>query len=369
MNLPFDGDGRKGPLGADYITGRTAETALRLLDTLGREAGHGLDMTERLPAVVELDKVIALRQEWSGSPRHRPPADVPRPEQHWQAWAEQAMRRIVRAVEDALREAGEAGGQPIAVLGADGGLDERTTAFRDHVHARRPVVSVSASGSIRRWLTTRDPTSVSLSVLTYIPGRPLYAAVVTPTAALLSDCSGSWHLTLGTGWQAMTGEPSYPDPDPQYIVLPRTLEHLSARLRRFYREPLFPYDTSSAIAQAVLSGAVPVAVHFTGPVLDAAILPVAIGYGLIVSLPDSGELLEKPWEASKHLYKAVTGEISFGADLVIARDLWAARRISSVLRRETARLAQADPIDLIATAETDLDATLFGFSPDRDDEV
>jgi hypothetical protein len=368
VNLPFDGDGRKGPLGADYITGRTAETVLLLLDTLGREVGHGLDMTERLPAAVELDKVLALRQEWPGSPRHRPPADPPHPEQPWQARARQAMWRIVRAVEDALREAGEANGQPIAVLGADGGLDERTAAFRSHVRARRPVVSVSASGSIRRWLTTREATSVSLSVLTYIPDRPLYAAVVTPTAALLSDCSGSWHLTLGTGWQAMTGEPSSPDADPQYVILPRTLEHLAVRLRQSYEEPLFPYDTSSGIAQAVLDGAVPVAVHFTGPVLDAAILPVAIGYGLIVSLPDRGELLEKPWEASKYLYKAVTGEIPFGTDLVIARDLWAARRISSVLRRETARLAQADPIDLAATAETDLDAALFGFPPDPGDE-
>lgn len=353
MHLPFNGDGVKEPFGADAITGLAADTALRMLDALPRELAYGQDLEQELTADQKLDKVLALTDEWSRSPRHRPPAGVPRQEECWDGKAATAMRRVANAVRDTLRDVANVSQQPITVLGADGDLAERTSAFRAHVRAEQPAVSVSPCGCMRRWLATGDTTAVSLSIVTYIPGRPLYAATVTPRTALLSDCAGSWRLTLTDGWQAMTGEPLIADPAPGYIVLPRSLEHLASGLRREYAEPLFVHDTSSAIAQAVLGGAVPVAVHSTGGVLDSAILPVAIGHGMIVRFHDSGQLLEKPWEASKYMYKAVIGEIPFGDGFVIARDIWAARRVSSILTRESELQKQTDPLDAFLDEFTD----------------
>ncbi|MFD5848131.1 hypothetical protein [Streptomyces chartreusis] len=373
MHLPFNGDGVKEPFGADGITGLAADTALRKLDALTRELAYGQDLEQELTAAQKLDKVLALTDEWSRSPRHRPPAGVPRQEECWDTKAATAMARIANAVRDTLRDVTNVSRQPITVLGADGDLAERTDAFRTHVRAEQPAVSVSPSGCMRRWLATGDTTSVSLSIVTYIPGKPLYAATVTPKTALLSDCAGSWRLTLTDGWQAMTGEPLIADPAPGYIVLPSSLQHLAPQLSRYYTEPLFVHDTSSAIAQAVLGGAVPVAVHSTGDVLNSAILPVAIGHGMIVRFHDSGQLLEKPWEASKYMYKAVTGEIPFGEGLVIARDIWAARRAGRILTRETELLEQTDPLDVFLDeflddefdGEFDQHDILFGY--DKED--
>ncbi|MER8226360.1 hypothetical protein ABTZ58_38885 [Streptomyces sp. NPDC094143] len=104
----------------------------------------------------------------------------------------------------------------------------------------------------------------------------------------------------------------------------------------------------------------PVAVHFTEHVLDSAILPVAIGHGMIARLQNNGDLLEKPWEVSKYMYKAVTGEVPFSDNLVIARNIWDARRVSRILARETALLEQVNPLDAFLDEEEDL----FDFDED-----
>ncbi|MGW1622459.1 hypothetical protein, partial [Streptomyces sp. NPDC002172] len=322
MDHPFAGDGQQHPYGADGITGLAAHTALRMLDILAREVTHGQDLDQDLPDNEKLDKVMRLTDLWTQPSLTRPPAGIPRQAEYWDAQAIDAKRRIAQAVQASLQEVTNTSGQPITVLGADGTLAERNAAFRACVQGNRPVVSVSASGCLRRWLATADPTAASLSIVTFIPDKRLYAAVVTPTAALLSDCSGSWRLTLHNGWQAMTGEPLVAEPAPGYVVLPRSLEHLAPRLREHYEEPIFPIDTTSAIVQAVLGGAVPVAVHFTEHVLDSAILPVAIGHGMIVCFRENGAIIEKPWDASRYMYNAVQGKITFGEGLVIARDLW-----------------------------------------------
>ncbi|MEV3958475.1 hypothetical protein [Streptomyces albogriseolus] len=353
-SLPFHLDGRNEPFGADVVTGLAAQAALRALDTVSREVTTGQDMNQKLEPDQALAKVLALQDEWSTSPRHSPPAGVPGQEECWNGKATVVMGRVVSDVQAALGDVGKVSGQPVTVLGSDGSLTERMEAFQARIKARQPVVSVSATGCMRRWLTTRDDTATSLSILTYIPEYPLYAATATPTTALLSDCSGSWRLTLADGWQAMAGDPLIADPAPDYVLLPRTLEHLASRIRRHYKEPLFPYDSSAAIVHAVLSGAVPVAVHFTEHVLDSAILPVAIGHGMLVRLQNSGDLLEKPWEASKYMYKAVTGEVPFSDSLVIARNIWDARRVSRILARETALLEQLNPIDAFLDDEDDL---------------
>lgn len=97
---------------------------------------------------------------------------------------------------------------------------------------RTRKVSDRGLGCMRRWLATGDTTAVSLSIVTYIPGKPMYAATVTPKTALLSDCADSWCLTPTDGWQAMTGEPLIVDPAPGYMVLPRSLERSRSRAAR-----------------------------------------------------------------------------------------------------------------------------------------
>ena len=363
-SLPFSVDGLDEAFGADVVTGRAAHAALRALDSVSREVTTGQDMNLKLEPDQALAKVLALQDEWSSSPRRKPPAGVPGQEESWNDKAAAVMGRIVADVQAALGEVSSVLAQPGTVLGSEGSLTERMEAFRARVKAKQPVVSVSASGCMRRWLATRDATATSLSIVTYIPEHPLYAAAVTPTTALLSDCSGSWRLTLADGWQAMAGDPLIADPAPDYVLLPRSLEHLAPRIRRHYKEPLFPYDSSAAIVQAVLSGAVPVAVHFTEHVLDSAILPVAIGHGMIVHFRDSGLLIEKPWDASRYMYNAVQGKITFGEGLVIARDLWAARRITSVLAKETQLHEQTHPLDDPLAAFTPEDDDLFTFRPD-----
>ncbi|MEU9894763.1 hypothetical protein ACIBCS_07180 [Streptomyces phaeochromogenes] len=362
MDFPFDGDGQQEPLGADGITARASQAALLELNALEREVASGQDLTQVLPDHENLSKVLDLRSLWGGPTLKRPPAGVSQQAKYWDTQTDLARRRIAQAIEDQLRHVANVSGQPVTVLGADGTLDERAAAFRSCIRRGLPVVSMSASGCLRGWLATRDPHATSLSILTYIPQHPLYAAMVTATTALLSDCSGSWRLTAD-GWQAMTGEPLVAEPAPGYIVLPRDLEHLAPGLRKHYEEPIFHSDTSSAIAQAVLGGAVPVAVHFTGHVLDSAIFPVAVGHGMIVRAAN-GELIEKPWDASRRLYKAITGEIAFGDEHVIARDMWAIRRATRVLtharhpeERPHPLDGPLDPLDVFDSEDT------FGFSP------
>ncbi|UXX97996.1 hypothetical protein N7U49_47705 (plasmid) [Streptomyces sp. AD2-2] len=343
MDFPFDGDGQQEPHGPDGITARASQAALLELNTLEREVTSGQDLTQDLPDDEKLDKVRDLRDLWAEPAPNRPPAGIPRQAEYWDAQADRIRHRIVQAVENDLRHVANVSGQPVTVLGSDGTLDARAAVFRSCIRQSLPVVSVSMSGCPVRWLATRDPFALSLSILTYIPRRPLYAAVVTPTTALLSDCSGSWRLDTD-GWQAMTGEPLVAEPAPGYIALPRDLEHLAPVLRKHYEEPIFHSDTGSAIAQAVLGGAVPVAVHFTGHVLDSAIFPVAVGHGMIVRAAD-GDPMEKPWDASRRLYKAITGEIAFGDEHVIARDMWAIRRAARVLAHARNPEAQPHPLD------------------------
>lgn len=329
--MPFYGDGSpQAPYGADAISGESAYVCLQQLDAFRREVLCGPDMSaDHLTDEEKLEKVRELHEM-----RYIPPGYSGQ-EQHWEADAAILMRRLTQRLQAVLAGVVNASGQVPIVLGGHGTLDERLATFRTCVRDERPVVSVSASGSLSRWLATGDSTAMSLSVITYIPGRPLYAVLVTPTTALLSDCAGSWRLTLQDGWLAMTGTPLIADPHPGYVVLPYSLADHAPQLREYYAEPLFPYDTSSAIAEAVLGGAVPVAVHLTEHVLNSAILPVAIGHGMIVAQQDSGELLEKPWAASKHLFKSLKGEIEFGEGLVIARDIFDARRVIRVLKKTT----------------------------------
>ena len=64
------------------------------------------------------------------------------------------------------------------------------------------------------------------------------------------------------------------------------------------------------------------------------------------------------------MYNAVQRKITFGEGLVIARDLWAARRITSILAKETQLHERPQPLDDPLAAFTLEDDDLFSFRPD-----
>ncbi|MFF2101174.1 hypothetical protein [Streptomyces sp. NPDC058202] len=337
---PFDGNGTTdAPYGADAVTGLTASASLRALDAFGRTNLHGPDVDTVTSEAETLGKVLRLHE----MPYEPPSYGAPQQQAYWEEAAHACMRMVTDQVRAVLADVVNASGQTPTVLGDTGTLDERLAQFRAHVRAEKPVVSVSVTGSMSTWLATQDRMAMSLSILTYIPGRPCYSAQVTPDAALLSDCAGSWRMTLADGWRGMDGLPLVVESHPSYVVLPRALEDRAPELRKHYSEPIFARDTSSAIAQAVLGGAVPTAVHMTEHVLNSAIIPVAIGHGMIVVLQDSGEIIEKPWAASKYLFKALKGESECAEGLVVARRLLDARRVLRAVKNATAP-EQIDPL-------------------------
>ncbi|MGV9420000.1 hypothetical protein ACWDO6_21175 [Streptomyces sp. NPDC003674] len=346
------GPGLKEPLNAGGITAHACDTALRMMDAFGHEKVYGQDMEAELSQEERDAKVLALLGQ-----RYIPPG-IHTQDAYWEAQARTHERRLVHSVRNTLTSLDNESGRPLTVLGDEGTLAEREEEFRALVKAEQPAVSVAFTGSLRRWLSASDATATSIAITAYLPDRPLYAALVTPKTALLSDCSGSYRLSLDDGWLAMTGEPTVAEPDPNCVVLPHSMMDQASGIRRHYSDPFFPYDTSSAIAQAVLGGAVPGAVHLREPVLNSAIIPVAVGHGMIVRFLDSGKVLKEPWDASRHLYKAVTGEIAFG-DFVVARNRWDAHRISRILRNDADDL---DPLDPLAPYD-DFD---FDFSDEED---
>ncbi|MEU1536299.1 hypothetical protein [Streptomyces fagopyri] len=143
-----------------------------------------------------------------------------------------------------------------------------------------------------------------------MPDQPLHTALVTRSAALLSDCSTSWRVPVDGEPLVMTGEPLVPDPDPQFAIFPLSMRDYAAELRKYYAEPLFPYDTSASIARSMLEGAAPVAVHFTEHVLNSAVVRAAIGHGMFVRLQKTNTLLEKPYQATEYIFQALMARSS-----------------------------------------------------------
>ncbi|WP_405833947.1 hypothetical protein [Streptomyces sp. NBC_01176] len=356
MSKPFPGDGVEVPYRADGIAGLSASTIFGTLRTIRQELEQGQDADQKLPQDDELRHVRALESlddpcpPWSGRAGQT---------RFWDTFEASLMPRIVGAVHTALERVSNTAGVPITVIGAKGSLEERTEEFREHILSGRPVVSISATGCLRRLFVTGDANAASLSVLVWLPDHPLHAAAVTAESALMSDCTNAHRLLPSGTWIQMLGEPLVPDPEPGYIVLPRSVTGLEKRLRREYQNLIVVDDTSSAIIQAVLSRAVPAAIHFSEGVLNSAIVLVSAGHGMAVRLYSNGGNVTEPWGASKILYKAATGNTPFVEGLVIARDEITARRLGRIVEDETDRLRQPDLTDDL----NDLDDR-----DDRDDE-
>ncbi|MFE4824785.1 hypothetical protein ACFRFU_52355 [Streptomyces sp. NPDC056704] len=337
MSKPFAGDGDQVPYKADGIAGTTAQAVFRSLQDIGKDLEQGLDMEEKLPQDEELRHVRDLESLYEGQ---RPPWSGREGQaRYWDELEASLLPRIAGDVQSALEKVNNTSGVPLSVIGAKGSLEERTDEFREHILSGRPVVSISVTGCLRRLFATGDARSASVSILVWLPGHPLHAAVVTTQSALMSDCSNAHRLRPNGEWVQMLGEPLIPDPEPGYVVLPRSLSRLEARLRREYSDPIFVDDTASTIIQAVLNRAVPAAVHFSEGVLNSAIVLVSAGHGMAVRLYSGGKVMN-PWGASKILYRAATGNTPFVEGLVIAREEVTALRLSRIVEDEIDRFDQ-----------------------------
>ncbi|MFE3269941.1 hypothetical protein [Streptomyces sp. NPDC059215] len=319
------------PYGSAGIANTAARTSLKAIATVEHQTVYGQNMEDRLPENGMLEKILTWQEQ------HYIPPDIPQgvpgQEEVWKQQAADATGVIVNAVREAVAAIENISGRTPVVLGDEGTLDERAEEFRRCVHDKQPVVSVAISGSMRRWLSVHDTDAMSLHIYTHMPEQPLHTALVTRTAAMLSDCSGAWRVPRSGEPLAMSGEPLVPHPDPQFAIFPSALEEHAAGLRKYYKTPIFPRDTSAAIARAMLDGATPVAVHVPEHVLNSAIVPVAIAHGLVGRLQKTGTLMEKPHQATEYLFQALMGDVEFGEGLVIAREMWDERRVRRILSR------------------------------------
>ncbi|MGC4986603.1 hypothetical protein ACLQ18_39430 [Streptomyces sp. DT193] len=336
---PFHGDGRTLPYRADGIAGRTAETVFDTLRAINTQLLHGQDVDKKLDQNEELSRVLDLQNLYEDD--QRPPgAGVVGQSRFWDELQESVMPRIVRDVDEALRNVANDSGLPVTVIGETGDVDARTDMVRKHIQSSQPVVSISPTGDWRKFFTTGDARSASLSILVWLPRWPLHAAVVTAESVLMSDCSNAYRMSPAGQWTQMLGEPLVPEPEPGYIVVPQSMRHMEARLRDEYEHPIFVEDTASAITEAVLNRAVPAAVHLSEGALNSALLLVSAGHGMSVRLYSSSGTLKKPWDASRTLYNAIMRTTPFVENLVIARDEVTARRVGRIVEEETDRFEQ-----------------------------
>ncbi|MGW0801242.1 hypothetical protein [Streptomyces sp. NPDC002692] len=300
-------------------------------------------MAERLPETGMREKAAAWHEQRYIPPD--PPRGVPGLDEIWKQKAADAWQAIVDAARQAVTSVDNISGRTPVVLGDEGTLEERAEEFRRCVHGRQPVVAVSSSGSMRRWVSVKDTDAMSVSIYTHLPEqRPLHTALVTSTAALLYDASGAWRIPRTGEALAITGEPIQPDRDPQFALFPHTMQEHAVRLRNHVAAPMFPYDTSAGIARAMLDGAAPAAIYVAEHVLTSAIVPVAISHGLIGRLQKTNTLMEKPDQATEYLFQVLMGETEFSADWVIAHEIWHEKSLRRALNR-TLHPDDEDPYD------------------------
>ncbi|MEU1516231.1 hypothetical protein ABZ490_29530 [Streptomyces sp. NPDC005811] len=336
----FGNGSEESPLNAAGIAAVTAQTLLDEIREIRREMTEGQDVDE--PVLDDPDDMAERVREILSTAEHPPSRPGGRAGQEfaWDQFAAQLLPRLVGKVEAALARCTNTGGMPVTVIGAKGDLSERTRMFAELILSKRPCVSISVTGCLRRLFATGNPTAASLSILVHLPDTPLHAATVTKHSALMSNCSYAHRLTERGEWVQMAGEPLIPDPEPGYVLLPNSLEHMEEALRRAgYTKVQFvdAAEITPAVIEAVLEHAVPAAIHCSGHVLNSAVALVASRHGMAVRLyGPNGKALE-PWAASKMICNAVTGDQPFLEGLIIARDPMAAMRIGRIVNDELGR--------------------------------
>jgi hypothetical protein len=217
--------------------------------------------------------------------------------------------------------------------------------FREYVCTGRPAIAISPKGLLRKALSSGDSSRGSLSVLvTMAPRQPLAAATVTLDSVLTADCSCAYRFgTWGMEWEELLADTAYPPAEPGCLVLPEDLRHRGDRLRAAGFEPDFVPETASAILRAVVNHSVPAGIHYSGHVLESAILLIAAARGLSVRLHNSKGTPLKPWDASRLLFRAIRDDAPTIPGLIVARDEITALRVAQELGLDKEKPEKGSP--------------------------
>ncbi|MEU4494207.1 hypothetical protein AB0F96_12345 [Streptomyces sp. NPDC023998] len=279
------------------------------------------------------EQVALLLDEYTPGPGDRPPAGVPRTAEFWETTAQAGRERIFTDIRASLTAYDIPDATDIELVGAKGDTEDRIALVRQCLLDDRPVVSASFTGSLKRLLITGNPRAMSLSILVKIPGAPLSAAVVTPNSGLTADCSSAYRLRLPeVEWEELNEDTGRQPAEQGYILLPRQMRRLEPVLEEHYPDIEYAHDTCSAITEALLSHNVPVALHYSGTVLDSAIVLVAAAHKLAVRpLADGGRALPS-WMGSQLLMSALKEGVDI-PDLIVARDEVTAKTLDQRLTR------------------------------------
>ncbi|NUL02558.1 hypothetical protein HRW07_04725 [Streptomyces lunaelactis] len=279
------------------------------------------------------EQVALLRDEYTPDPGRRPPAGVPGAAEFWETTAQAAREQVFTDIRTGLKAFSASAAMDVELVGAKGDTEDRIALVRQCVLDDRPVVSISFTGSLRDLLITGNPRVMSLSILVKVPGAQLTAAVATAHSGLTADCSSAYRLRLPEGeWEELSEDTSRQPAEQGYIVLPRQMIRFASVLEEHYPHIDYVHDTCSAITEALLSHNVPVAMHYSGTVLDSAIVLVAAAHGLAVRpLADASRMLPS-WKGSQLLMNTLKegGDIP---DLIVARDEMTAKTLDQRLGR------------------------------------
>ena len=332
-----DCDGvRPAPRVSTVIAQTAAEQAVDAICDVRNELDRDLDVDASrhlLPQPRTATEQLALLYDRAPLRSAHPAPGVPHATQFWRDTTQQAISTISRRIRGTLWERDDLRSAELEIIGPHGGPASRLSRIRECLAHDQPFLSVAVCGSPKDLLVHGNPWAASLSILAKVPGEPLSAAVATAHHALSADCSDAYRLLLPQGLWSLRTEDETRHPAAQgYVILPRELRTLEPLLERFYDRPQFVDDTASAIAEALLSHHVPLAVHYTGHVLEAAVVLVAAAHNFVVrSLVPNGAVLE-PWQCSSLLTTALTSGVDIPR-LVVARDEFNAKNLAQHLRR------------------------------------
>lgn len=291
------------------------------------------DTLHRIPMpATGAGRVELLTRDYVPVLNGHPPAGVPRAAAQWWQNAQHARDGIFADVEHAVRPFSPG----LAVIGGRGDAESRLRQIRECREERRSFLSVSLTGSLRNLLVSGAPDALAVSVLVWMRGTPLAAAVVTVNSALAADCSSAFRLRLPSGeWEQITEDTGRQPADNGHVVLPDDMRAGEAWLRGMFHDIHYSRLTSATITDTLLNHSVPVGVNSSSAPLDAALPLVAAAHGFTVRpLTNERGPGWEPWEAGAQILRALTRGARI-PELVIARDQVTAGNLARVLQPRT----------------------------------
>jgi hypothetical protein len=302
------------------IARAAAEEAVRAVADVSTGLVRDLEVDasrQVLPQPCTPSEQLALLYDETPPPPAPTVAGIPGAADFWRATTMEG----VAAISVRLWERTDLCSEKVRIIGPYGSPAERLEQVRACIAHEQAFVSIALCGSLKRLLVTGNPWAASVSVLAKMPGEPIAAAVATVRHALAADCSDAYRLLLPEGeWKVRSEDDVLHPAAPGYVILPSELRGAAEPLlERFYKHPDFVDDTASAIAEALLSNHVPLAVHYGGHILEAAVVLVAAAHGFVVRPLVPGGTVLRPWQCTRLLTSALTSGVGIPR-LVLGRD-------------------------------------------------